>query len=44
MPEWMWSLLAPYARNYLKGVVLGDPKALKALKRQERNLERTYEA
>ena len=43
MPEWRWKLLSPYARNYLKGVVLGDQKALKALKRHERNLERMYE-
>jgi len=43
MPEWQWKLLSPYARNYLKGVVLGDPKALKALKRSERAMERMYE-
>lgn len=43
MPEWRWKLMPPYTRHYLKGVVLGDPKELKALKRYERNIERMYE-
>lgn len=43
MPEWRWKLMSPYTRHYLKGVVMGDPKELKALKRHERNIERMYE-
>ena len=43
MPEWRWNLMSPHARHYLKGVVLGDPKELKAFKRYERSIERMYE-
>ena len=43
MPEWRWKLMSPHERHYLKGVVLGDPKELKAFKRYERRVERMYE-
>lgn len=43
MPEWMLNLLSPYAQNYLNGVILGDKKALKALRRYEEAIERKYE-
>ena len=43
IPDWQLKLMSPYERHYLLGVVAGDQKELKAFKRCERAMERSYE-